>query len=643
VEIVPATEANISPEHRELLKKGWRLKYGRMWPPIGKAKGGKPIPMPDVEIELRGFAMGRTPIARGGESKVEHAKRFITLVWGRPDIPEKRRWQWNPNACEMIEAACEERKLSFGGHASSTKTNFMAIWPLLNFFADPVNTICLLTSVTMKEAKRRIWGVVEEYWQDAETFYGEALMPGKLVPSQAIIRYRNPATGHQNDRSGLALVAGDPAKEKENIQKLIGLKAPKIIVCADELSELSESIAEAFETNLIANNRAQFLAGANPKSYFDPWGKFSEPEGGWNSITVETRRWRNKNGGLTIHFDGETSANVVNAVRFDSKTNTLTTENPSEPIWNGMLTLTALEEIAENEGGKNSPGYWRMVRAFPSPVGQTSAIYSEHDFIKYQAGGPDVQIQWTDIPIPVAGCDPAWTQGGDRAIVYFGLCGMAKDPMFGRTHRILKLTEFVKLDISKATKEADGEQVIRKLIEECKKRGVLPNRLGFDVTGGGSPLSLLIGRDWSNDFLKVHFGGSASDREISPQDKRKGKDVYSNRVSELWHVGLPYLRAGQIKGFHPDLINDLTRRAYEKSGGKTKVESKDDMKSRGLPSPDIGDAYHILLELCRHRMGLASGEKSAKLDYSTRRRGPVIRSLRNNLQDLKFTGGTPWG
>ena len=67
---------------------------------------------------------------------------------------------------------------------------------------------------------------------------------------------------------------------------------------------------------------------------------------------------------------------------------------------------------------------------------------------------------------------------------------------------------------------------------------------------------------------------------------------YSNLRAELWYETRSWFEARDV--VIPDdqrLIQQLTAPTYQfTSGGKLKVESKDSMKKRGMPSPDVADA-----------------------------------------------------
>jgi hypothetical protein len=82
------------------------------------------------------------------------------------------------------------------------------------------------------------------------------------------------------------------------------------------------------------------------------------------------------------------------------------------------------------------------------------------------------------------------------------------------------------------------------------------------------------------DPIGVDFGRSPID------------DRYANRRAEMWWKAKEWLEQG---GSLPDdsaLVAELAAPTYSYANarGKMQLESKDDMKARGLPSPDIADA-----------------------------------------------------
>jgi hypothetical protein len=88
---------------------------------------------------------------------------------------------------------------------------------------------------------------------------------------------------------------------------------------------------------------------------------------------------------------------------------------------------------------------------------------------------------------------------------------------------------------------------------------------------------------------------------------------YSNKISECWIEALRDIERGKVylgprDKFDPGLFEQLTTRRLEwDAKGRLRIESKDDMRARGIKSPDRADAY-IGAIMCGGRM---SGAMSA--------------------------------
>ena len=305
-----------------MVRRGFRERYGKWWPPVG----GKPAA--DIYIEFQAFRHNiKGPKAPG---KFQHFKNIVDAIWNNPASPKK--FIWNPWSERMLRAACEHGYLGVAGSRSSGKSLTFAVWGVVNFLCAPSETKVIFTSTSLKDSRGRIWGDVEELWQAAAAVMGgEANMPGELVSSQGIIRFR--ANGQQSDKSGLSLIAGEKSKEKEAIGKLIGFKANRMFMIADELPELSESLIIAAESNLSANPEFQMVGLGNPNSYYDPFGMFCEPKDGWASVNDEQDEWATKRG-LCLRFDGERSPNIL----------------AGRTIYPWMFTEEKLAEARENMG-----------------------------------------------------------------------------------------------------------------------------------------------------------------------------------------------------------------------------------------------------------------------------------------------------
>ena len=109
-------------------------------------------------------------------------------------------------------------------------------------------------------------------------------------------------------------------------------------------------------------------------------------------------------------------------------------------------------------------------------------------------------------------------------------------------------------------------------------------------------------------------------RDFNVGEQPAAKERYSRLRDEIWFSGREWFAARNVKIPKDDaLIAELTSPTYSfSSSGKIVVESKDDMKKRGLPSPDLADAF---------LMTLMAGDrtKRSRIEYPTGpRRSPWV-------------------
>jgi hypothetical protein len=579
----------------DVTDKEWQ--YGRWW--------SKKIDQ--FNRELYSF---RNPVSveKGGELREHHFKRIVSALWPE-DGPKP--FVWHPWAERMLSAACENQYLAVAGCASSGKTDCFAIWAIVNFIVAPYDTMVLVTSTTLKDSRKRIWGSIRDYWQAAPP------LPGKLVDSMGLIRFED-GTGGTSDKCGITLIAAEKKKEKEAVGKLIGFKNKRVIVIADEMPELSESILEASASNLSLNPEFQFIGIGNPASRFDAFGILAKPKGGWQSISPMDDEWETDRG-RCIRFDGEKSPNVLTG----------------KLIYPWIVTQAKLDE-AKARFGENSLAYYRMFRGYWAPTGDEDNIYSETEII---SAGADGEAIWLEPPTRVAALDPAFTNGGDRTPIQFGEFGVSRDgiPTLMLTHR--KLLQ----DNVHDKKRTRTEQIVQQFKDACDADGVEPWCCAFDKSGAGGPFGDVVAMSWSPEVLGVQFGGKASELPVSISDNTLSSDRYVNRVSELWFGAKELIRTGQFKGVDRELAKEMCARKYSTKKGtslRMEVESKTDMKARTGASPDLADAAMILIELCRQRFGFGGMTVTMKKHESSvqvKRRIAFSRlSSANSGRTIKF-------
>lgn len=168
----------------------------------------------------------------------------------------------------------------------------------------------------------------------------------------------------------------------------------------------------------------------------------------------------------------------------------------------------------------------------------------------------------------VIGVDPAW-YGGDRTAIAWRR---------GRVVTKLWAQRYVDL-MTLAGK-------VKQIIDEEK-----PARVFIDVGGVGAGVySRLMewGAPYSEVVRKVNFAGKPLPHPRNPLNKR----------AEMWLKMQEWIDDEEVPARLPDLgpalAADLCAPGYRpNSYGQFVLESKDDIRKRGLPSPDLGDAIAL--------------------------------------------------
>ena len=156
----------------------------------------------------------------------------------------------------------------------------------------------------------------------------------------------------------------------------------------------------------------------------------------------------------------------------------------------------------------------------------------------------------------ILSCDPAWTGDDDLVI--------AKRQ--GLHFEVLDTIPFNDNDTWIGDKIAKYE-------DKYKADAVFIDQ-GYGT--GIASYGKMLGRNW----IIVSFAGAVLD------------EGYKNKRAEMWGEGKKWLQAGGKIEYHKDIMQDLTGVETKPTiDGKIQLESKQDMKKRGLPSPNTADAW----------------------------------------------------
>lgn len=143
-------------------------------------------------------------------------------------------------------------------------------------------------------------------------------------------------------------------------------------------------------------------------------------------------------------------------------------------------------------------------------------------------------------------------------------------------------------------KTRDSMRLVSKITDLCNPQAartykgipMIPDAIFVDETGLGGPIVDRL-RQLGLSVFGVNFGSSPFD-----------KQHHCRRVDEMWFRMREWLIAGGSIKDHPELEMDLTARGFTHNASDQLVlEKKDDMKKRGLASPDWGDALALTFAL----------------------------------------------
>lgn len=162
--------------------------------------------------------------------------------------------------------------------------------------------------------------------------------------------------------------------------------------------------------------------------------------------------------------------------------------------------------------------------------------------------------------------------GEDESIIY---------PRLGDDARSFPFKRYIKLDAAELTDKIIQEiQYFRSLGKECQA-------LFVDSTGIGGPVTDFLFKYGYNP-IRVNFGNSAIN-----------KNLYRYVSDEIWGNTREALRTtlcipSTMSKDGRDLATQLTQREYGyTTSNRIHLEPKDEMKARGIDSPDIADALAV--------------------------------------------------
>ena len=480
-------------------------------------------------------------------------------------------------------------------------SNDYGLLSLIDWMTDPNETVTILASTSLQMLKLRSYESVLRYFQLVKQYAAGYAMPGKLRKTDgAIILDEDDDAGVATDKASIRGVAVAEGTEQEARSKLAGAHLPYVRLILDELAQMRPA-AMRVRTNLAMGAKDFKLVGlCNPDSFTDLAAQFSVPDapGGFASLDPETSfEWRSKYGKVRRH-DGLRSPGILHPER------NLTF----------LLTKSKYEEILADSGGNpDDPEVWTMLRGFPPAQGKRQTLLTMNEVLR---SGATEDVVWMGAPsLRVIGCDPAFSEGGNRAVMQALELGMDKN---GQLKILCRDPRYAKIDAS--AKDTVTDQVGQALKDYAEELGVPAGLVGVDDSATQSVADHMQSK---HGMVVRRFVSNAkpSDMPISKGEARKASERFHNQSTELWAATAAFVRSGQMRLFPMVAAEQLCSRPMEPNkrplrllSKKTSLRDGSEMKSG--ESPDEQDAMSIAVGVLRFVLNLLAGADSLPDRYA---------------------------
>ncbi len=218
-----------------------------------------------------------------------------------------------------------------------------------------------------------------------------------------------------------------------------------------------------------------------------------------------------------------------------------------------------MEQMAWRRSKIQDLGHWKFKQEYPATASEAFQSSTTDPFIPAETIALCRKTIIEDYCRPVLGIDPA-RFGDDRTAI-----------VLRRGRKLVKVFTYS----GKSLMEIAG--IVAKMIKDYKPAAVFIDDVGL---GGGVTDRL---RELGHDVIPVNAGSRAD------EDSK-----YHNKRAEMWGAMLDWLKEGAQIPDSDELHSDLAAPQYSyDSSSRLKLEKKEDMKKRGLRSPDLADALAL--------------------------------------------------
>lgn len=581
----------------------------------------------DLEIELEHISKfeKELPLRQGGAKASKkaikfHYKKAVSII--SPDIAAG--WnRWSENILELF-IDNKTHKIVWGS-GNCGKSVIFAMLLYIKWRVRPNKRMVVIASKIVKDASARVFGYIKKIHLEApkSKVYRFNLKDGQNNRGIYVSIYDETKNRWvDDDRACIVnLPVKVDAKNNEVGSNLLG-KHPddRLILAFDEAQELlGKLLSDRIFLNWYTNPRLDVYAWGNPMpvDWYNPeeWDMLFKLGAG--KLSLQSLRKKEKEASMTTSWSWSDTTvlhiSMMDSPKDDEDERFYSVELPDGTRDSRLHFLAGKDSVSRiaEKTSPHSPSWYSQVLGFPfidsagntTPGVLTPLIVKESKKYPLMWKTPLSQLQY------FMGVDPSISDRGDDCCIVVGRMGLMMDNRMG--------VDLMNGKYCKTVKQVEGEEFIDTTIKLMHRLSIECNiplkNIAVETHGVGEVLRYALQTHIESGMWSKYRGQSyhivspTVDVTTRPLFKTLGrmlpaKDVVMDCMTEYWVAVRCAFLTRQIFNVPEQIIGQFYNRQLKKNGAGTKyrLESKEDMKKRGIRSPGAADALCIMFEHTRN-------------------------------------------
>ncbi len=580
-----------------------------------EAYGGKWKTDDPIVIELKLYSADdefRSQFS-GALSRAAHLTKAIKLLL--PDKGDGKGLIWHSWMDQAIDAWCRRSIMSWWGPSSAGKSSIAGLLLYVDLLANPEGTYTVLVTDTLKNHEKRCWSQVIKW---------RSLMPKKwqLGKKYDSTQAKRLVISEGGTVAGIFCTFMDRGAKAEELKDKLGGHNLRNRLCVDEAQSCGK-VALSIKLNLGAGGEGWMayreLFIGNPDDWSNTLGYHSAPKElnredttAQDAVEWETTQVWNDVHGICMAFDARNSPARVS-------------EAEAKRL-HFLPSVASLENLANQEGGVDSQGYWTYAIGRIPPAGGRPSLLSEADA---NAVGASKARPWADNQRRERFVGIDTSLGGDNVPLVLlelgesrdGLASYANGTAGGQRRALAQVVDLKSAMPDKSKPDKSG-QIAAKIVDVVNEWGVDWANVAIESGGQQGHVIDTIERiaGCHGRIKRINPAGPATTRIVgrgvavgkdvhAPKKQETARDRIHTRAAEIALNAAALVAQGSVCRVPVVILEQMMSRGVFQVDGRTDIQPKEKWsKENGDKSPDEMDALGVILDDLLTRGKLRLGE-----------------------------------